>query len=84
MLASSDLGLFLLLGILGAGLSFTLYVIGIRWTTPSNASMVAMVEPVTASLFGVLVIGDHLNAIQILGMAVILVTITVLSVKQSD
>ncbi|KSU61509.1 hypothetical protein AS034_14270 [[Bacillus] enclensis] len=84
VLASSDLGLFLLLGILGAGLSFTLYVIGIRWTTPSNASMVAMVEPVTASLFGVLVIGDHLNAIQILGMAVILVTITVLSVKQSD
>jgi drug/metabolite transporter, DME family len=84
VLVSSDIGLFLLLGILGAGLSFTLYVIGIRRTTPSNASMVAMVEPVTASLFGVLVIGDHLTAIQILGMAVILVTITVLSVKQSD
>jgi drug/metabolite transporter, DME family len=84
VLASSDLGLFLLLGILGAGLSFTLYVIGIKWTTPSNASMVAMVEPVTASLFGVLVLGDHLTVIQTLGMAVILVTITVLSVKQSD
>jgi drug/metabolite transporter, DME family len=84
VLVSSDIGLFLLLGVLGAGLSFTLYVIGIRRTTPSNASMVAMVEPVTASLFGVLVIGDHLTAIQILGMAVILVTITVLSVKQSD
>ncbi|OIU70363.1 DMT family transporter [Rossellomorea aquimaris] len=84
VLASSDLGLFLLLGILGAGLSFTLYVIGIKWTTPSNASMVAMVEPVTASLFGVLVLGDHLTVIQTLGMAVILITITVLSVKQSD
>ncbi|UXH44051.1 DMT family transporter [Rossellomorea vietnamensis] len=84
VLASKDLGLFLLLGILGAGLSFLVYVIGIRKTTPANASMVAMVEPVTASLFGVLVIGDHLNLIQVLGMAVILVTITVLSVKQSN
>ncbi|XXM70373.1 DMT family transporter [Lysinibacillus sphaericus] len=84
VLTSNDLGLFILLGILGAGLSFTLYVIGIKRTTPSNASMVAMVEPVTASLFGVMVLGDHLTVIQILGMAVILVTITVLSVKQSD
>ncbi|MCA0147220.1 DMT family transporter [Rossellomorea vietnamensis] len=84
VLASKDLGLFLLLGLLGAGLSFLVYVIGIRKTTPANASMVAMVEPVTASLFGVLVIGDHLNLIQVLGMAVILVTITVLSVKQSN
>ncbi|QHE62527.1 EamA family transporter [Rossellomorea vietnamensis] len=84
VLTSKDLGLFLLLGLLGAGLSFLVYVIGIRRTTPANASMVAMVEPVTASLFGVLVIGDHLNLIQVLGMAVILVTITVLSVKQSN
>jgi drug/metabolite transporter, DME family len=84
VLASTDIGWFLLLGILGAGLSFILYVTGIRLTTPTNASMVAMVEPVTASLFGVLVIGDHLTRIQILGMVVILVTITVLSVKQSD
>ncbi|KPL60983.1 DMT family transporter [Rossellomorea vietnamensis] len=84
VLTSKDLGLFILLGILGAGLSFLLYVNGIRKTTPANASMVAMVEPVTASLFGVLVIGDHLNIIQMLGMAVILVTITTLSVKQAN
>lgn len=84
VLTSGDIGWFLLLGILGAGLSFILYVIGIRWTTPANASMVAMVEPVTASLFGVLVLGDHLGTIQIFGMVVILVTITVLSVKQAN
>ncbi|WP_044339840.1 DMT family transporter [Rossellomorea aquimaris] len=84
VLASNDIGWFLLLGILGAGLSFILYVTGIRWTTPATASMVAMVEPVTASLFGVLVIGDHLTPIQIFGIVVILVTITLLSMKQSD
>ncbi|WP_018930907.1 EamA family transporter [Gracilibacillus lacisalsi] len=68
---------------MGAGISFIFYLIGIRWTAPTTASMVAMVEPVTASLFGVLLIGDHLTIIQLLRMVIILVTITVLSVKQS-
>ncbi|GAM13098.1 DMT family transporter [Mesobacillus selenatarsenatis] len=84
VVTSSDIGWFLLLGIVGAGISFIFYVIGIRRTAPTTASMVAMVEPVTASIFGVLIIGDHLTTIQLIGMMVILVTITVLSVKQSD
>ncbi|MBT2690155.1 EamA family transporter [Bacillus sp. ISL-47] len=84
VVTSSDIGWFLLLGIVGAGISFIFYVIGVRLTSATTASMVAMVEPVTASLFGVLIIGDHLTIIQLLGMMVILVTITVLSVKQSD
>ncbi|MGD6818290.1 DMT family transporter [Metabacillus sp. 113a] len=82
-LTSSDIGWLLLLGLVGAGISFILYVIGIRSTEASTASMVAMVEPVTASLFGVLLLGDQLAAVQVVGMAVILVTITVLSVRQS-
>lgn len=84
VVTSNDIGWFVLLGLVGAGLSFILYLIGIRLTAASTASLVAMVEPVTASLFGVLLLGDHLTMIQILGMALILVTITVLSVKQSD
>ncbi|WP_117154592.1 DMT family transporter [Paraliobacillus quinghaiensis] len=80
---SSDIGWFLLLGIIGAGISFIFYVIGIRWVSPTTASMVAMLEPVTASLFGVLLIGNHLTIVQILGMVLLLVTITGLSVKQS-
>ncbi|WP_078592526.1 DMT family transporter [Evansella clarkii] len=84
VLTSSDIGWFLLLGIVGAGLSFILYVIGIRRTAPTTASMVAMVEPVTASLFGVLLLGDHLTTIQIIGMVIILLTVTILSVKRSD
>ncbi|WP_324603209.1 EamA family transporter [Salibacterium aidingense] len=65
-------------------ISFIFYVIGIRRTATTTASMIAMVEPVPASLFGVLLIGDYLTIIQLLGMVLILVTITVLSVKQSD
>lgn len=82
VVTSNDIGWFLLLGILGAGVSFIFYVIGIQWTAPTTASMVAMVEPVTASLFGFLLIGDHLTIIQLLGIVLILVTVIVLSVKK--
>ncbi|WP_280771552.1 DMT family transporter [Salipaludibacillus daqingensis] len=82
VMTSSDIGWFLLLGIVGAGISFIFYVIGIRKTTATTASMVAMVEPVTASLFGVLLLGEHLTMIQLLGMSLILMTVTVLSVKK--
>ncbi|WP_422124380.1 DMT family transporter [Planococcus sp. X10-3] len=84
VLTSSDIGLFILLGIVGAGLSFILYVTGVRLTTASTASMVAMIEPVTASLLGIFLLGVELTFIQILGMVIILATITMLSVKQSS
>lgn len=84
VLASPDAGWFLLLGIIGAGISFILYLSGIQATTAATASMVAMVEPVTASLLGVLLLGVDLTLIQVLGMIIILTTITVLSVKQSS
>ncbi|MDX6151929.1 DMT family transporter [Marinococcus sp. PL1-022] len=83
VLTSSDIGWFLLLGLVGAGISFVLYVIGIKLTTPVTASMVAMAEPVTASLFGVVLLGDSLAIIQALGIVIILVSITAFSVRQS-
>ncbi|WP_342773897.1 EamA family transporter [Pseudalkalibacillus caeni] len=68
----------------GAEISFIFYIIGIQWTAPTTASMVAMVEPLIASAFGVLLLEDHLSLIQILGMVLILGTFTVLSVKQAQ
>lgn len=83
VLTSGDIPWFLLLGILGAGISFIFYFNGIRQTAPTTASMAAMIEPVTASLFGVLIIGNYLTVIQLLGMVLILVTVTLFSVKQA-
>lgn len=80
VVSAPQLPLFLTLGILGAGLSFLLYVMGIRHAAPAMASMVAMVEPVTATLFGVAVLGESLEMIQMLGMGIILLTVTALSV----
>ncbi len=75
--------LFVVLGVLGAGMSFIFYIVGLNHTAPAVASIVAMVEPVTASLFGVVVLNESLAALQILGMALILVTVTALSVHSS-
>lgn len=72
--------LFAVLGVLGAGLSFILYIVGLNHTAPAVASVVAMVEPVTASLFGVVVLKESLDGLQVFGMGLILVTVTALSV----
>lgn len=83
VLASADIGWFFLLGIVGAGISFILYIAGIRLVTAATASVVAMVEPVAVSLLGVLLLGETLAAIQLLGMAIILTAITTLSLNRS-
>ena len=84
VLSTDDWPFFAALGVLGAGLSFIIYIIGLNWTAPAVASIVAMVEPVTASLFGVLVLSESLAASQLVGMGLILVTVTALSVTSSS
>ncbi len=83
VLSTPSWPLFAILGVLGAGLSFLFYIVGLNHTTPAVASIVAMVEPVTASLFGVVVLSQSLGGFQILGMALILITVTALSVHSS-
>ena len=82
-LSTASWPLFVVLGVLGAGLSFIFYIVGLNHTAPAVASIVAMVEPVTASLFGVVILNESLAALQIFGMGLILVTVTALSVYSS-
>lgn len=84
VLSTPDWPLFAVLGVLGAGLSFVLYIIGLNHTAPAVASVVAMVEPVTATLFGVVVLSEILVGPQILGIGLILVTVTALSVYSNS
>jgi drug/metabolite transporter, DME family len=79
-LRTTDWPLFAAIGVFGAGLSFVLYIIGLKQTAPAVASIVAMVEPVTASLFGVVVLNETLVGPQMFGMGLIFVTVTALSV----
>jgi len=84
VVGTEDWPLFAVLGVLGAGLSFIIYIMGLNWTAPAVASIVAMVEPVTASLFGVLVLSESLALSQLVGMGLILVTVTALSITSSS
>ncbi len=70
---------FVALGVGGAGLSFIFYIVGLRHTAPAVASIIAMVEPVTASLFGLAVLHQSISPLQFFGMALILLTVTALS-----
>ena len=83
VLSTPSWPLFAGLGILGAGLSFVLYIVGLHQTAPAVASIVAMVEPVTAALFGVVVLDESLAGLQIIGMGLILVTVTALSLSSN-
>ena len=80
VLSSDDWPLFTVLGLFGAGLSFMLYIVGLKHTAPTVASIVAMVEPVTASLFGVIALNQSLAKVQMFGMGLILLTVTILSI----
>lgn len=80
---SADWPLFMLLGVLGAGVSFILYLQGLHYTAPAIAAVVAMLEPVTASLFGLAVLEQSLGGLQWVGMVLILVAVTALSVYSS-
>lgn len=82
-LGTPSWSLFVALGVFGAGLSFIFYIVGLNNTAPAVASIVAMIEPVTASLFGVMVLNEYLVGAQIFGMALILITVTALSVYSS-
>ncbi|MFP4155206.1 MAG: EamA family transporter [Halothiobacillaceae bacterium] len=77
--SSPDLPVFVALGVLGAGISFVLYVIGLNHAAPAVAAIVATVEPVTAALFGVAVLDESLTMVQVLGMGLILLTVMTLS-----
>ncbi|MBS3785709.1 MAG: DMT family transporter [Gammaproteobacteria bacterium] len=71
--------LFLALGVFGAGLSFMFYIVGLRQISPAIASIIAMVEPITASVFGVAFLQESLSVVQMLGMVLILFTITAMA-----
>lgn len=78
VLVSSDWPLFAVVGVLGAGISFIFYIVGLNSTAPAVASILAMIEPVTASIFGIVVLDQSLAGPQWVGMGLILLMVTAL------
>ena len=70
------------LGVLGIGLintlaGFLLFTYGLQRTEAGIASIASMLEPIPAGLFGYFILGEQLEFIQIIGMAVMMAGIVV-------
>ncbi len=61
---------------------FGLYLLGLRYLLSSTASIIAMLEPVVASLSAFLVLGETMTMLQILGAAGILTAVILLTLKE--
>jgi drug/metabolite transporter (DMT)-like permease len=82
-LSASDSIHILLLGMLGGGPSFLLYIQGVLRTPATLASLTAMAEPVTAALFGFVVLGQILSWSQLLGATFIIMAVTRMNIRRT-
>lgn len=69
--------------VIGTLIANTAYVKSVEYIEASIASMVSSLELVIASVLGFIVFNQSLNLVQILGMALILVSIILLEMKKS-
>lgn len=79
-----DAGLIFVLGVLGGGVSFLLYIVGLKNSSASAASVLGMAEPLTAAAFGFVVLSQSLSPQQILGAGILLATVTWLQRRPSQ
>lgn len=79
-LASGDgLAMALWLGLVTTTLAYVLFGRGLRGLAPATVSTLTLAEPLTAGLLGVLLLGERLPAVGILGLAVLAAGIVVLA-----
>ncbi|MET9777874.1 DMT family transporter [Streptomyces sp. NPDC006367] len=76
------LGLILYLGAVPTALAYTLFFAGLGVVRATTASVVALVEPLTAAVIGVLVFGERLNAIVLTGTALLLFAVVFLAADE--
>jgi drug/metabolite transporter, DME family len=69
----------LYLGVVTTGVAYALYTIGLRHVSASVAGVVALLEPLTATLLGVLLFGERLGLLGAAGAALLLAAFVLLS-----
>lgn len=79
-----DAGLILVLGVLGGGVSFLFYIVGLKNSSARAAAVLGMAEPLTAASFGFVVLSQSLSPQQILGAGILLATVTWLQRRPSQ
>ncbi|WP_404446556.1 EamA family transporter [Sutcliffiella horikoshii] len=73
-------GIVLYLGVMTTGVAYMLFARGLTHVSSSTAVTLALAEPLTATLFGVFLLGENLNATSWIGMVLLMVGIGLLIV----
>jgi len=84
VMVSSDVGLILVLGVLGGGFSFLCYIVGLRQSPAGAAALLGMAEPITAAAFGLVILDQSLSPRQVLGALIVIATVTALNRRSED
>ena len=70
------------LGILTVAAAFTLFAHGLRHTSLANGMTLALAEPLTASLLGIFLLGEHLTPIAFTGIGLLFAGLALLATKK--
>ncbi len=73
------IGVVLHLGLMTAALAYWLFARGLQMVSVANAMTLTLAEPLTAGLLGLLILGEQLNPIAFVGIALIFSGLAVLS-----
>lgn len=72
------------LGVITAGLAYTLFARGLRLVPIATAASLTLGEPLTAGLLGVLFLHEALTSIAIIGILLIFIGLTFLTISQAQ
>ena len=72
------LGVSLHLGIIATGIAYLLFAKGLSSVPSSTAVTLSLAEPLTATLLGVIVVGEYLNALSWVGISLLLLGLAIL------
>ena len=70
--------LFLYLGLAPTALGYALFYHGVQYTTASEASIASLIEPLTSTVLAVLIFGERLGALGMLGATLLISAIAFL------
>ncbi|MBE9525184.1 MAG: EamA family transporter [Chloroflexi bacterium] len=76
-------GVALHLGIITTAIAYTLYAYGLKTISAAKALTISLAEPLTASVFGILLLGERLTTLSTLGVIFLLIGIFIMSTEKT-
>lgn len=68
------------LGLIATGLSYSFFGLGLQSVPVSTTATLSLVEPLTAAMLGILVVGESLTPFAVMGMTLLFVGLAVLTI----